>query len=167
MTAAFRVESWADLPRIISQLQAAGVGHRIPLLQALLHGRIAYLELERGSSAALFKPWASMIRLPGVVLIGDDDHAAVDGPDTWAIARRAIQWARFILIHGGPGAPEHYRYALRLAAAYDRLLLVECASTTIEAWQAAASRWADRAEGLVFVPPPGAAHPAVAKGVVH
>lgn len=166
MTAAFRVEGWDDIPHAISRLQAAGIEHRIPLLQALLYGRIAYLELQRTSSAAQFKLWAATIRLPGVLLIGDDDHAAADGPDTWPIARRAIGWAQFILIHGGPGAPEHYRYALSLAAAYDRLLLIECTSAAIGAWQAASSRWADRAEGLVMMPPPGAVHPAIPKGRV-
>ena len=50
-----RINTWADIPAAIARMQAAGVVHRIPLLQNLYHGRIAHLELHRDGSARQFK----------------------------------------------------------------------------------------------------------------
>jgi hypothetical protein len=141
MTVFARIDRWQDIPAAISRFQLAGAGHRVPLLRALYEGRIAHLELQRSGSAGLFKRWAAMIRLPGMVLLGDDDHAVNDGPDAWPIARRVLRWARFVLIHGGAGAPEHYELAIQLTKQHGRLVLVESASTRISDWEDAASRW--------------------------
>lgn len=161
MNAFVRINSWSDIPHAISRQQAAGAGHRVPLLQALMHRRIAHLELQRTGSARKFKLWSAASRLPALALLGDDDHATPDGPGTWPYARRVLGWARFILIHGGAGRPEHYDLAIDLTCLHGRLVMVECASANIEAWKAAATRWGTGAEGLVMQPPPGSPHPSL------
>lgn len=168
MSAFVKIDTWEAIPAAISRMQTAGADHRVPVLQALYRGEIAHLEIGRGGSAGTFKRWASAIQLPGLALIGDDDHAITDGPDTWPIAHRALRWARFVLIHGGPGDTSHYEYAIRLTKQYRRLVMVECSSATLPAWRAAASRWCRGAEGLAMEPPPGIVHPAtLSKGEVH
>ena len=164
MSAFLKINRWADVPAAIATMQAAGAGHRIPLMQALYHGRIAHLELHRGGSARLFKLWAAMSRLPALALLGDDDHAVPDGPDTWPLAPRVLRWARFIVVHGGAGRPEHYEHVLALTAVHRRVVMVECSSANIPAWQAAAQRWAIGAQGLTMQPPPGCPHPSLDRG---
>lgn len=160
MNAFVKIDTWDAIPAAISRMQTAGAEHRVPILQALYRGEIAHLEMGRNGSAGKFKRWAAAIELPGLVLLGDDDHAASDGPETWPIARRVLQWARFVLIHGGTGDASHYEYAVALAKQYRRLIMVECASHQIAAWEQAASRWSLGAEGLVMRPLPGVLHPA-------
>jgi len=155
------INTWDDIPPAIARLQAAGAGHRVPLLQALYRGQVAHLEMHRHSSARLFKQWAAMSRLPALVLLGDDDHATPDGPDTWPLAPRVLRWARFVVIHGGAGRPEHYEHVLALTAVHRRVVMVECSSCNISAWQAAAERWAVGAQGLTMQPPPGFPHPSL------
>lgn len=167
MNAFVHIGSFDAIPAAISRMQTAGAEHRVPILQALYRGEIAHLELGRSGSASNFKRWAAAIQLPGLALIGDDDHAAVDGPDTWPIARRALRWARFILIHGGPGDASHYEYAIGLAKRYRRLVMIECASARIAAWEQAGSKWCTGAEGLVMRPPPGGVHPSLKTGDIH
>lgn len=149
-------------------MQTAGADHRVPILRGLLRGELAHLELCREGMSGAFKKWAAMIRLPGLLLIGDDDHSPVDGPDAWPIARRAFQWTNFVLLHGGAGDASHYEMAVGLTKQYRRLLIVECSSATLPAWRAAASRWCRGTEGLAMEPPPGTVHPsALSKGEVH
>jgi len=167
VNAFLRVDSWADIHGAIAKMQAAGVGHRIPLLQGLLHGRIARMEFQRDGSARQFKQWAAASRLPALALLGDDDHAVPDGPDSWPCARRVLRWARFVLIHGGSGRPEHYEYAAHLTGIHGRLVMVECSSANISAWQAAAERWAVGAQGLTMRPPLGCPHPSLDRGGLH
>lgn len=168
MNAFVHIDSWEAIPAAISRMQTAGADHRVPILRALYRGEIAHLELGRGGSTSAFKRWAAAIQLPGLALLGDDDHAAADGPDTWPIAHRVLRWARFILIHGGTGDASHYDYAVELARQYRRLVMIECSSANIAAWESAASRWCAGAEGLVMRPPPGVVHPAhMPRGDLH
>ena len=83
------IERWEDIPVAISRMQTAGADHRVPILQALYRGEIAHLEIGRNGSANTFKRWAAAIQMSGLALIGDDDHAAIDGPATWRCAGRA------------------------------------------------------------------------------
>lgn len=168
MNAFVRIDTWDAIPAAISRLQTAGADHRVPVLRALYRGKIAHLELGRNGSVGTFKRWAAAIQLPGLALIGDDDHSEADGPDTWPIAHRALRWARFVLIHGGPGDASHYEYAVMLAKRYRRVVMVECSSANIAAWENAASKCCTGAEGLVMRPPPGGVHPArVPPGEMH
>ncbi len=48
-----RIDCWDDIPGAISDMQRAGAGHRVPLLQALYQGRIAHLETQRSASPKL------------------------------------------------------------------------------------------------------------------
>lgn len=163
-----QIDSLDDIPGAIARLQAAGAGHRVPLLQAVLHGRIAHAELHRATSAGYLKRWAALAPpLPALALIGDDDHATPAGPDTWPIAPRAFRWARFVLVHGGAGHPAHYERAIALAAIHRRVLMVECASDSIPAWLDAAERWGNGAHGLVMHPPPGRPHPSLTRKQLH
>ncbi len=161
MSAFLRIEAWSDIPAVIAKMQVAGAGHRVPLLQALYRGQIAHLEMHRHSSARLFKQWAAMSRLPALALLGDDDHSPLDGPDTWPLAPRVLRWARFVVVHGGAGRPEHYEHVLALTAVYRRVVMIECSSNNISAWQAAAERWAVGAQGVTMQPPPGCPHPSL------
>ena len=162
MTAPFiKIDCLADIPPAIARMQAAGAGHRVPLLQGVYHGRIAHLELHRGASARQFKVWAAASRLPALALLGDDDHTDPAGPDTWPLAPRVLRWARFIVVHGAAGRPEHYEQVLALTAAHRRVAMIECSSINIPAWQAAAERWAVGAQGLVMQPLPGCPHPSL------
>ena len=160
------IDKRSDIPRAIAAMQQAGAGHRVPLLQALYRGRIALLEAQRNSSSKLFKCWTAAACMPAAALIGDDDHANLDGPDTWPVAQRMFRWARFVLIHGGGGRPEHYEHAVQLTEACGRLVMVECSSANVEAWRDAAARWAANAQGEVMQPPPGLPHPSLDKGHV-
>jgi hypothetical protein len=156
-----KINTWDDIPAAISRLQVAGAGHRIPVLQALYNRRIAHLDMHRASSARLFKQWAAMSRLPALALLGDDDHSPLDGPDTWPLAPRVLRWARFVVVHGGAGRPEHYEHVLALTAIYRRVVMIECSSANIQAWQAAAERWAVGAQGLTMQPPLDCPHPSL------
>ncbi len=166
MTVFARIDAFNQIPGVISRMQVAGAGHRVPLMQALYRGRIAHLELARDSSHGRLKRWAALARLPSVLLLGDDDQAMADGPDTWPCARRAIGWARFVLIHGAVGRPEHYERAIEIAERFGRLLLIECSSANIEAWKAATCRWGNDARGQVMTPAPGIVHPSIHAGQV-
>jgi len=157
-----RIDCWDDIPGAISDMQRAGAGHRVPLLQALYQGRIAHLETQRSASPKLLKLWCAKVRLPAVLLLGDDDHMFPFGPGTWPFAARAIRWARFIVIHGASDQPDHYEQAIALAEQFGRLLLVECPSTGIEAWERAADRFNQSAHRLVLRPPSGSVHPTLA-----
>ncbi len=150
-----------DIPPAIAKMQAAGAGHRVPLLQSVYHGRIAHVELHRGTSARYFKLWAAMVRLPALALLGDDDHAVPDDPDTWPLAPRVLRWARFVVVHGGAGRPEHYEHVLALTAVHQRVVMIESSSANVPAWQAAAERWAVGAQGLIMQPPLGCPHPSL------
>lgn len=161
-----KINSRDDIPPAIARMQAAGAGHRVPLLQAVYHGRIAHAELHRGTSARYFKLWAAASYLPALALVGDDDHATPDGPDTWPIAQRVLRWARFILIHGGAGRPEHYEHAIELTGAFRRVAMIECSSANIEAWLQAAKRWAVGARGQIMQPPQGCPHPSLDRSKV-
>ena len=164
---AFQINKWSDIPDAISKMQAAGAGYRVPLMQALYHGRIAHFEVQRTGSTGLMKRWMAAIDKPGLLLIGDDDHATPAGPATWPLTERAMGWARFVLLHGAAGYPEHYSLAVSLTERYGRLVMVECASINLPAWRAAAERWGRRSEGQIITPAPGLTHPSLAAEPIH
>ncbi len=158
MTPFAKIDSWADIPDAIARMQAAGAEHRIPLLQGLYRGQIAHLEIHRGTSASMLKRWFAAAKLPSVLLIGDDDYAVPDGPDTWPLAERALRWARGVIVHGGKGEPSHYFAAVSFAQVLGHLVLVECSSANIPAWHDAAARWG-APPVLTFGPERGKVHP--------
>ena len=145
MTAALlRIDTWADVPRAISTMQLAGADHRVPVLQALYAGRIGTWEAQRTGCTGACKRFLVMVRKPALVIIGDDDDFPT-GPDGWPVAQRLLRWARQVVIHGAGGHPAHYEGAVMAAEVVGRLLLVECGTAHVEAWKAAAQRWAGQA----------------------
>ena len=152
------IRDFTDIPGVIAQMQAAGAEHRVPLLQAVYHGQIAHLEIQRNTSAKKFKQWVAMSRLPAVCLLGDDDYHQPAGPDTWPLAERALRWCRGLVIHGGRGEAEHYQYAITLATIAERVTMIECSSANVAAWQQAADKWAP-VPRLTLAPESGRVHP--------
>ncbi len=159
MRTPIRINSLADIPGAISAMQQAGAHHRVPLMQALYHGRIALMDLYRPASATMVKRWMAAARLPAIAMIGDDDEGAEQGPDTWPVAARLLRWARFVVIHGGAGYSKHYEHVVTLALIHRRVLMIECSSANVAAWNEAAARFCVGAGGLVLAPPAGVAHP--------
>lgn len=160
MTAAIlKIDTWDDVPRAISTMQLAGADHRVPILQALYAGRIGTWEARRTGCTGQCKRFLAMVRKPALVIIADDDDAPT-GPDGWPVAARLMRWARQVVIHGAAGHPAHYEGAVMAAEVVGRLLLVECTSGTVEAWKAAARRWAAQAViQAVQVPEGQGSHP--------
>ena len=155
-----------DLPRLIMQMQQANAP-QFPLIQALYAGRIAYLPVFRRTSATTVKRWLAAITLPGIVTIGDDDHAENDGPATWPVTARLLKWAHLTVIHGAHGTPVHYQAAAMATELHKRVLLIECSSANIEAWERAARDHGCKG-GAIFTPPPGVSHPSPSpSGVRH
>jgi len=153
-----RIDTWEDVPRAIAAMQVAGAGFRVPLLQGLYHGMIAFLDVSRETSSGTVKRFISGIVLPAVVVIGDDDDLP-SGPDGFAPAQRLLKWAHQVVIHGAGGEAEHYRAAVLAAQITGRFLMVECSSPMIPAWTAAARKWATNAVVQVVQPAPGLVHP--------
>lgn len=156
-----KINGWDDIPRAIAVLQLAGTPGaegRVVCLQALYRGLIAHLDVNRATSSGEVKRFIAGVRLPAVVLVGDDDDAPT-GPAGFKPAQRLLAWAHHVVIHGAAGDPEHYRAAVIAAQVTGRLLLIECVSKTIPAWQAAARKWATGAVVQVLQPPPGQSHP--------
>lgn len=144
---------------IIAHLSQSRCAYKIPLYRAAQAGTIALCEFTRDGIPPLKR--LDRTGRPVVVLLGDDDHAVPDGPDTWPRARRVLQWASFVVIHGSAGRPEHYEHVIDLTSVHRRVAMIECGSHAIPAWQAAAERWAIGAHGLTIQPPPGCPHPSL------
>ena len=152
-----KVNSRDDLPRLIAQMQQAGAP-QYPLIQALYAGRLAYLPLFRTTSSTTVKRWIGMVSRPGIVTIGDDDHAAADGPKTWPVAPRLLKWANLVIVHGATGHAAHYMAAAMVTEMYRRVVLIECSSANIEPWKRAIDLHHKRG-GMVLTPGPGQSHP--------
>jgi hypothetical protein len=154
----FRVDTPADLADAIvvsDRLGAIGQAH---LMRALAQGRIAYLPLLPDTSATKFKAFArATSHRPTVLLIGDDDGFD-RGPDGWAMATRAVAWARSVLVHGAGAELHHYEAAILAAQLVRRALVIECSSTTLDAWTALVAGAAHRPRALI-IRPRGGVHP--------
>ena len=157
---AFRVDTWADLATAITVFSSSDeLRHRVPLLQALYHGEIGFLEVARRGSGGKLKTFIAGVKHPAIVLLGDDDEAST-GPAGWAVAERAFRWARGIILHGSGAQVEHYSDAVTAAKGVGQLVMVECTTTNLDAWFRAAQRWRRRQAGVLVhrVPPaPGRA----------
>ncbi len=157
-TWAYPVNSWADLPGAIALAEQVGAIGNACLMRALAVGRIAYLPVLPDTSAMKLKAFIrATVRRPSVVLIGDDDGFD-RGPDGWALARRAVCWARGVLIHGAGAEVHHYEAAIEAAEIAGRVLVIECSSATLGAWAALVGAAAHR-PGTLLIYPRGGVHP--------
>ena len=120
-----------DVARLIGVYQSLGLAHRVPLLRAAMHGRIAFVAVERGGEPPLRH--LKKLRSPAVVLIGDDDYLST-GPDGWPGAVKLRRWARGAMVHGAGGKTEHYALAVGMALERERLLFIETSSVHARGW---------------------------------
>ncbi len=148
------INSREDAERAIHTLQQSDTGHRIPVVQAWLDGRIAHLEVQRSGCAGKTKRFLAMARLPALVLIGDDDGEDT-GPDGWSVAQRLLRWARVVVLHATGAERWHYEVTIATAEAYGRVLMVECGSSTLAAWKQATLRWSPNSFVQILEVPAG------------
>ena len=148
----------ADIARVIDEMDRAGGIGIAHLFHAMLSGRIAVLPLMPNGPAAKFKAWVRLTKhRPAVALIGDDD--GLDrGPDGWPQARRAVGWARAVMLHAAGAELYHYEVAIVAAELTQRMLIVECCSATLPAWVDIVQNAAHRPKCLIIQPPDGT-HP--------
>jgi hypothetical protein len=157
MSAPISIDRFDQIPDAISKMQAAGAAHRVPLLQALYHGRIAHLEIQRDTSANLLKSFIGRVRLPALVLLGDDDFGPT-GPGGWRQASRLMRWARRIVVHAAGGDADQYEGFVQSARAIGRLLLVETDAAHAQEWMQVALAHGAHGRLCVILPRQGV-HP--------
>ena len=88
----YETNTLADLDDLIIETQRAGAPGRAHLLRQLKSGRITLLDLQRSSSATLFKKFAAQCGShPALVLVGADD-AVGDGPEAWPETGHDRRW---------------------------------------------------------------------------
>lgn len=137
-----QINSVEDARRAVHLYQQTGFDFRIPLVQAVLDGRIAHFETRRSGCARRLKVFLALTaRRPTLILIGDDDDCPT-GPDGWPVARRLLRWASFIVLHGTGAERWHYETTINTAELCGRVLMVETSSAMLPAWSAATRRWA-------------------------
>ncbi|HUN44131.1 MAG TPA: hypothetical protein VMU81_27885 [Acetobacteraceae bacterium] len=152
------IETQADLAAAIVLTQQAGAIGQAHLMRALAAGRIAYQSLLPETSTSQFKAFMRAVsHRPAVVLIGDDSDLP-QGPDGWSQARRAIRWAKAIIVHAAGAELEHYEAAVTAAQTVRRTLIIECGSLHLPAWISAV-RAAPHSPSTLVIQPRGGVHP--------
>lgn len=157
-----RINTIKDAHRAIHLYQQTGFEFRIPLITAVLDGRIAHFEVQRSGSVSELKRFMALAaRRPTLVLIGDDDDEPT-GPDGWPCAQRLLKWARVIVLHATGAERWHYETTVNTAEARGKVLMIETNSAQLPAWMAATKRWAPQAGVQVLQVQPGEpAHPTI------
>jgi hypothetical protein len=74
------------------------------------------------------------------------------------LAVRALRWAIGVLVHGAGAELQHYEAAIQAAEMGRRVLVIECGTSTLDAWVALARAAPHRPSTLVIVPR-GGVHP--------
>lgn len=133
--------------------------HWLPVIRAARQNRIwAGMLTPGGLLPARFLDPANNPGCAVLVIGGDLDPPA--GPDRFPQAARALRWATHVMLHATGGQPFHYEAAVMAAEAVGaRVVLVECASATLAAWEAFTARYAPKASVLRILPHPGEVHP--------
>jgi hypothetical protein len=111
--------------------------------------------MPRGADAVDLRAF-DRLGLPAVVMVQDDDHANT-GPAGFPAARKALRWARGLVIHACGGEPWHYQAAASLAEEVRAVVLVETGTAHAEAWADLARRAAlpRRHIGFMLLPRSG------------
>jgi hypothetical protein len=159
----FPVNGLADLARAVVIMEQSGAIGTAHLLRALAAGRIALLPLMPGESAAKFKAWARLTEgRPAVALIGHDDGFD-RGASGWAQARRAVKWARAIMLHAAGAELHHYECAIISAELCQRTLIIECGTATLHGWIELVRAAPRQPITFVIQPRDGGTHPLPAR----
>jgi hypothetical protein len=149
----------AALQEIERQVIAARAYHWLPLIRAAKAGCIALTVL---SQWARVPTWAlDPARNPGpAVALIPADTDDTPGPDAFQQAPRAMRWTNWAMVHATGAKVEHYELAVAVAIEHRaRVLLIECASANVSAWEALVARVAPKLSGIRILPPPGGVHP--------
>jgi len=155
------IETQADLAGAIVMTQQAGAIGQAHLMRALVAGRIAYQSLLPETSVTAFKAFIrATSNKPTVMLIGDDGDLP-RGPDGWPQARRAIRWAKAVVVHGAGAEIEHYESAVMATQIVGRVLVIECCSVHLPAWVEMV-RTAPHSPSVLVIVPRGGVHPVAA-----
>lgn len=162
-----RIENCIDLVEAIAFMQAqqGSALFRVPPLQALYEGRIAFLDVAPLSTPAkMVKAFLAIADKPALVIVGDDGELPV-GPEGVPQLARLVRWARQIILHGAGGEVWHYDTAVRTTEAVGRVVLIECPSHLVEDYREFSRRHAPRVSGFLIQPPPGEFHPSIGGNV--
>jgi len=152
----------ARVSAAIARLAAAGHKHPIPLFRALLAEEIALALLDPVDRLPLSFLDPLRFRKPLVIVLGGDfgaDGRADCGPEGWPQSRRLLRWARWAPIHGTGGQVWHYGEAVEAARICHRVLLAECGTATLPAWEAMRAQVAPSLPGVTLRCRPGDFHP--------
>ena len=155
----------SDIARMIGQAELAGASHYTPLLQRVMRAELNVCFPVRDTVMPPLYRLGKQGR-PVILLLGDDDYQEA-GPDTWACAAKAREWASFAVVHGTGAQRLHYEMAAELAMQVGRLLFVETTSAAAQQWAAFLH---ERTPPLTFIGllPPAETHPVMpAKGDLH
>jgi hypothetical protein len=152
------ISSRAELANAINEATVAGAIGTPILLSALYRGQICHQQLVPGGSISTAKQFIKGVgNRASVLLIGDDDGAE-RGPPGWPAAAKAIEWARWFLVHAAGAEPDHYHMAIAMAQLHRRVLVIECTTRTLPAWMAMTAKGRNRVGGVVIYPR-GGVHP--------
>ena len=130
--------------------------HHVPIYQALLAGDIAVCIPLPGQALPMAK--MKTCGTPVIVHICDDGPLWL-GPDGWACASYACDWARAIMINSTGGQAHYYSSAVEKAREFGRVVVVDCASDHFDAWRRCAAAQGLNKPMLTIQPPPGQHHP--------
>ena len=115
------------ISKVVALLQQAGV----TAFQAAALGVIALITAERGGRVSIRH--LRTFKRPVLVLIGDDDHAS-SGPSGWPNVQRLLRWSAGVIVHAGPGHPEHYAAAVEDAVTFRQVVFVETSAEYANVW---------------------------------
>ena len=141
-----------------ARLSQAGYDHAVPLVVAAGEGILDLHCVPPGGRVPLRILDPVRQHRPVLILLGGDGDAPA-GPDGFPQAARLLRWSRWTVIHGTGGTRAHYATAAEAARRFGRVLLVECGSSTLDAWLSLRETITPNAPGLILKPLPGHVHP--------
>ena len=147
--------SHADVSNMTATAQRQAPWH-VPLFRAVLAGEIALVIPMPGQALPMAK--MKTIGKPVIIILCDDGPLWL-GPDGWACASYACDWARAIMVNGTGGQVHYYASAVDKAREFGRVLIVDCASDDFDAWRRCAAAQGLNKPMLSIQPPPGQHHP--------
>jgi hypothetical protein len=152
------VSNRTELAEAINGAAQAGAIGTTVLLGALWRGEICHQQIQPGGPVSEIRRFVKGCGdRPSVLLIGDDD--GMDrGPAGWPGVEKAITWGRWFLLHGAAAERHHYELAIAAAHLHRRVVVIECSSATMPAWQAIVAKAPNRV-GWLGIKPRAGSHP--------